>query len=298
MPSSSSQLNNFETCPKKAAISLTLERESLSPQQLLYRSIEFGLQDHSEDPGQAASNELFRLATTRQVESDQPDLIGLAEHFAALADIITWILRTGPQWRRSHPLPNWKPSLWTVSGGLRRIVLCDHWDERRALQEMRDWETLEGVIYGRSVSLIAVQLGAMRDGRRHGPLTKGWLHPRSRELRFRRRDHLPFSEGWEPIWREHFDGSRDEWLQGMTSDGVLEETILIHSVEWSAEETEEIKKIAEEKMKRIGVDQARNLTACFDALHPCPFRFPCAYFKEPEVGLGYVSLSNDACNKA
>lgn len=288
---SSSLLNDLEACPKRASLSLRLEREALSFHQLLSRGVDFGLAAEVDDPGIAASDEVYRLATARPIETETHDLLGLVEHCASLAEIVTWVLRTGSAWKHPQILDHWVPTCWVGPSGLRRIVLCERWDERRALQEMRSWSTLEGALYGLPATIIAIVLGSMREGRRHGPLTKGWLHPQSRELRFRKRDGGGFEGNWEPVFRERYDGSRDEWLHAMTEDGVTEETIILHPpVEFDAEEAQNIRDLVQRKMAQIGVSDERNLSACFNAIRPCPFRHPCAYFREPEQGKGFVRI--------
>lgn len=297
---SAALLNDLDQCPKRAQLATRLEREALSFHQLLTRGVEHGLQCDSDDPGKSASDEVMRLALSRPIETEQSDLLGLAEHCSALAEIIVWCLRTGPAWRHPAPLGDWVPSCFTVPGGLRRVVLCDRWDERRALQEMRDWRTLEGALYCLPVTIVAVVLGSMRDGRRHGPLTKGWLHPRSQELRFRKRDGSGFDGNWEPIFRERYDGTREQWIEAMSEDGLSTETLLVHpAIEYSEDETANIRATAARRMEQIRREMAlpapgtaeRNLSRCFEAVHPCQYRFPCAYFKEPEELKGFVKIS-------
>lgn len=293
MPPSAALLNSLDICPKQAQLATRLEREALSFHQLLTRGVEHGLQCDSDDPGKSASDEVMRLALSRPIETEQSDLLGLAEHCSALAEIIVWCLRTGPAWRHPATLGDWTPSCFTVPGGLRRVVLCDRWDERRALQEMRDWRTLEGALYGLPVTIVAVVLGSMREGRRHGPLTKGWLHPRSQELRFRKRDGGGFDGNWEPIFRERYEGTREEWVEAMNADGLSTETFAIQpAVEFSPDETSPIREIAAAGLFALRSTQAnRALSRCFEAVHPCQYRFPCAYFKEPEELKGFVKIS-------
>ena len=290
---SPSLLNSLESCPKRAQLAQRLERESLTFNQLLARGVDRGVQAEVGDPGKAASDEVMRLAWSRPLETDKSDLLGLAEHAAALAEIIVWCLRTGASWVHPTPLKlgseTWEPSCWSIPGGLRRVVLCDRWDERRALQEMRDWQTLEGAIYGLPMTIIAVALGAMRDGRRHGPLTKGWLHPKSRELRFKKRDGGGFDGNWEPVWRERYEGEREDWIEAMNADGVMTETFIVHPVDpWSADEAKQIRELAARKLAQAREENPlRNSGRCFDAIRPCEYRFPCAYFREPEIGKGF-----------
>lgn len=296
MPPSSYSLNN-EDCPKRASLRQRLERDSLSPHQLLSRGIDHGVQCESEDPGKAASDEVMRLCLSRPIETEQTNLLDLAEHVSALAEIIVWCLRTGPAWRHPAPLSlgeeTWYPSCFSIPGGMRRVVLVDHWSDRRALQEARDWQTLEGAIYGLPVTIIAVVLGTMREGQRHGPLSKGWIHPRSGELRFRKRDGSGFDGNWEPVFRERFDGSREEWIEAMNRDGVMLDTFVVHpAIEFDVNEASNIRDLALRKLQgiRLGSNPDRNLSRCFDSIHPCEFRFPCAYFTEPSELNGFVRI--------
>jgi hypothetical protein len=299
VPPSSIILNSSETCPKQASLSLSLEREALTFHQLLSRGIEHGVQCDDENPARAASDEVMRLCLSRPIETEQSDLLGLSEHVSALAELVTWILRTGPAWQ--HPLPLklgseiWLPSCWAIPGGLRRVVLVDHWSDRRALQEARDWQTLEGALYGLPVTILAVVLGAMRNGRRHGPLTRGYLHPRSGELRFRKRDGTGFDGNWESVFREQYPGTRDDWIEAMNQDGVMTETFVIHpAVEFEANISEGIRALAQSKLGQVRADGAaasRNLSRCFDSVRVCEFRHPCAFFKEPTIGKGFVQIA-------
>jgi len=296
---SPSSLNSLEVCPKQAQLRRRIERESLSFHQLLYRGVEFGVQSESDDPGKAASDEVLRLCWSRPIETEQSDLLGMAEHVAALAELIVWCLRTGPAWKHPDPLALgseiWHPACWSIPGGLRRVALVDHWSDRRALQEARDWQTLEGALYGLPVTILAVVLGPMRNGRRHGPLTKGWLHPRNGELRFQKRDGSGFDGNWESVWRESYDGSREDWIEAMNEDGLMAETFVVHSaIEFDARESEKVREVALSKLAQVaasGIEATRNLSRCFDAVRACEYRFPCAYLQEPTELNGFVNIS-------
>lgn len=295
----SAKLLNSEDCPKRQSLYASgLEREALSVHQLLSRGVDHGLQCESEDPAKAAADEVIRLCLSRPIDTEQTALLEIAESTSALAEIIVYCLRTGPAWQHPKPLKLgehvWHPSCFVIPGGLRRVVLCDHWGERRALQEARAWETLEGALYGLPVTIIAVVLGASRQGRRHGPLSKGWLHPRSQDLRFRKRDGTGFDGAWEAVFREHSDLSREEWLETLSADGMMEDTFLIQPpVEFEDRERQSIAVAATEglsKSSRFGGTSTRALSRCFDSIHPCEFRFPCGYSREPEIGKGFISV--------
>lgn len=300
LAAASSKILDSEDCPKRQSLYASgLEREALSVYQLLSRGVDHGLQCESEDPAKAASDEVMRLCLTRPIETEQTNLLEIAESTSALAEIIVYCLRTGPAWQHPKPLNLgehvWHPSCFAIPAGLRRVVLVDHWGERRALQEARAWETLEGALYGLPVTIIAVVLGSMREGRRRGPLSKGWLHPRSGELRFRKRDGTDFDGAWIPVFRDYYDGTRDEWVEAMSADGVMLETFVVHpAVEFEDRERQNIAVAATEglsKSSQFGGTSTRALSRCFDSIHLCEFRFPCAFFQEPTELNGFVKVS-------
>lgn len=296
----SAKILSSEDCPKRQSLYASgLEREALSVHQLLSRGVDHGLQCADEDYAKAASDEVMRLCMSRPIETESTNLLEIAESTSALAEIITYCLRTGPAWQHPNPLKVgehiWHPSCFAIPGGLRRIVLCDHWGERRAVQEARAWETLEGALYGLPVTIIAVCLGSMREGRRHGPLSKGWLHPRSGELRLRKRDGTGFDGAWILVFRDRYDGTREEWVEAMNADGVMLETFVVHpAVEFDADERRSVREVAEAGLGGIAHQvavPARSLSRCWDSIHPCEFRWPCSYFKEPSESNGFVKIS-------
>jgi len=292
-------LNNDDFCRRLPILGRSWERESLSPMQLLSRGIEAGLTSESDDPGQDAGDRVMSLAVSRPIETAQSDLLGLAEHTAALADMIVWLLRTGSPWQRPAPvrLGNhlWEPdSFLGPDGTLRRVVLCDRWSEDRATAESFDWRTLEAAIYDMPMTLVVVVLGASRDGRRHGPLSKGYLHPVSQDLRFRKRDGGDFCSTWNTCYREDFKGDREEWLEAMTEDGVLEETVLLHPVEPEESTLREVLVLlAAEKLSRVRSTSALpepQFQQCFDPIRQCPFRSCCPYFRMPSETNGFLRV--------
>lgn len=291
-----SRLNDDDFCHRLEFLSRQWERESLFPMQLLSRGIEHGLTCESRDPGQAAGDRVVSLATQRTIETPQEDLLGLVEHYAALADMIVWILRTGDPWSGPGSVElgehTWIPESYIGPGGLRRVVLCDRWDETRQLSETFDWRTLEAAIYNVPMTLVVVVLGASRDGRRHGPLSRGYIHPVSQQLRFRKRDQTDFGESWSPVFRENFRGDREEWLECMTEDSVLEDHLILHSVDFP-QNFAEIRTVAELKLDRLeGTVELPEpqLNQCFDPIRKCPFQSCCPYFRLPSESNGFVSL--------
>lgn len=292
-------LNAADFCERSGVLGLTWQRNNISPMAALYQAIEAGLQDESEDPGQAAGDHFMGLAVDRGLDTPQSDLYGQANHLASLADYITWLLRAGDPWKRPEPIDGWEPSSFLHGNRLRRVVLVDHWPKKegletpqRILAEEHDWRSLESCIYGLPMDLMVFVLGASRDGRRHGSLTRAWLHPVNQDLRFQKRDGGEFGGNWERVFREDFNGSREEWLDGMTSDGVLSDAVLTHTV--YPENAEKVKELAYKKLARMqsGEIPDPQPSRCFSPITPCQFRAACPYFRMPSEDLGFIKTTS------
>jgi hypothetical protein len=289
-------LNEDDHCRREAILGQSWERASLTPTQLLYRGIESGLTSDAKDPGQHAGDRVMGMAVSRPIETPQEDLLGLAEHTAALADMIVWLLRTEGAWQRPAPVQVgdhlWEPDCFMgPNQSLRRVVLVDRWTDDRAIAESFDWRTMEAAIYGMPMTLVVVVLGASRDGRRHGPLAKGWLHPVSQQLRFRKRDGAGFDGDWKPIFRENFKGDREEWLEQLTEDMVLGDHLVLF--EASVPDRTMVVELANSKLTRLrgtAVLPDPQLSQCFDPIHRCQFSSCCPYFRMPSDDNGFIPL--------
>ena len=292
-------LNSDDQCRRRAFYEQRWQPPQIHPTEALYQSIEFGLEYVGDrDPAEVANDKLMDLAVTRGIDSNQTDLLGEAEHLAGIASFIVWLLRPSLPWKRPEPLklPNgtiWTPGAFldTSESHLRRVVLCSRWDGYRQVEAEHDWRTLEAEIYGCSMDLVVIVLGQQRDGRRHGPLTKGWTHPVSKGLRFRKRDGSGFDANWTPVFREQANFSRDQWLDALVEDGLLAELILIHPVEPKSA----ISHLAEAKLERMAQTRTPpepQMSRCFEKFAPCPFRSACPRGEEPSESLGFLPVTS------
>ena len=301
MPTTTAKiLADDDRCRRAAYYFERWQVPALTPSEALYSAVEAGLTDSTgKDPGDAASDALMEIATSRGIDSNQEDLLGQAEHLAGIASFVVYLLRTGGPWKRPEPIKVgnhvWEPAAFlnASQSGLRRVVLCSRWDAYRQVEAEHDWRTLEGAIYGCAMDLLVVVLGPERNGRRHGPLCKGWTHPVAKTLRFRKRDGTGFDGAWEPVFREQSKFSREEWLDGLVEDGLLPECVLIHSAQVTLP-AETIRSLAEKRLSAIKgyvVAPDPQLSRCFDRVHPCPFRSCCPRGLEPSEELGFLTSS-------
>jgi hypothetical protein len=299
MPETPRLLNSFERCSRLAYLSERWQPPALRPVELLYESIETGLTSPGDAPWDVAEQKAMALAVERGIDSNQVDLLAEAEHLSSLASFITFVLRPGGAWKRPEAIPLPDGTLWTPSGflsptesHLRRLVLCSRWDAYRQIVEEHNWMTLEGDIYGVSMDLWVVVLGSERDGKRHGPLAKGYRHPVSKTLRFKKRDGEDFGSTWGKVWREHDKATREEWLDALVEDGVLPEVIQVHTV--VPERVTEIAELAQNKLRRIRETKEtpeENPSQCFSRFHPCSFRGCCSRGLSPSPETGFVVIT-------
>lgn len=296
-PATVNLLISDDYCRRRAFYEQRLRPPVLRPKEILTRSVEHGLMA-SGDAGEAAEAESLRLATEVGLDTAETDLLGLAEHIAALANLLGWMLR-GSQAAYIRPddvsLPDGSP--W-VSGafmgdsecGLRRVALVDRWDAWAQTGVENSWAVMgETAVYGVGMSIVIVEIGQLRKGRWLNPFTTGYRHPVSKTLRFRKRDGDDFGSTWERVARERDKASREEWLDAMADDGVLAESIHVHAIEPPARGTE-VLALAAQKVARLQSEPHPpdpQFAQCFDRIHPCPFRSCCPRGEEPSESLGF-----------
>ena len=293
-------LSSSDRCERKEWLERSWERNLLIPSDVLRRSVEAGLTVKSDDPGQSAGDEAMTLCVERGLDVKQSDLFSVANNIAALADMTVWLLKQGAPWERPEDVRlgngHWRSSAFLSDSGtrLRAVLIAERWDDARQLSAEHSWfYGGETAVYGMPMDLMVVIVGQRRDGRWNGPLSRGWQHPVSKELRFRKRDGAGFDGNWKPIFREDGDYSRELWLDQMTQDGVLEDSVLTQTLEIPEQQTRErLLDLAARK-----VDQLRlhvqlpdpRLSQC-DGISPCQFRDNCWSFQPPSEQFGFVRV--------
>lgn len=244
------------------------------------------------------------LCAERGLDIAGSGIYAVAMHFAALSDVIVTVLRARmpnlgrPEDRTTKSL-TWASNCFVEPSGvrLRRIVIVDRWNEERKLAESHSWRSLgEMAAYELPMSLTVVLVGQRREGKHHSPWSKGWLHPRSHNLRIRKRSGEGFDGRWIPCWREEQDElSRDLWIDTMRSDGVLGDVLFDVDLEQPCPElASKIRHLAANKLQAIReatVTPPPNISVC-DWPTPCQFRECCWSFTEPSERNAFVTISH------
>jgi len=285
-------LSSDDFCPRQCHYRLRRAEDALSPKEILQKSIEFGVTASDEDFATAASTYCLDLCTQRTIDTVETDLLGLAEHLSAFAEMVTWTVRTTGPWTRPDPKSLGNGLTWTTGAFLsqdertmRNLVLVDRLDGMREMELRSAWSTLgECCVYKHPMDVLVVEIGQLRSGRWSNPFTTGWRHPFSRQLRFKKRDGESFGENWNKVWREHDEADRDDWLDAMQDDDVLAESLHVLHIDVPTF-SEKVADLAEEKLYRIDstVEAPEpRLGQCFDRIHPCEFRGYCPRWEEPE----------------
>jgi len=294
--SSANKLRSLDFCARREFLERSWERAALHPTQILHRALEHGLESEESDPGQAAGDHAMTLCVNRPIETDSPDLLSIAEHVAALADMIIYAVRAdNPPW--VHPENAqvedkvWKSGAFLNGNRLRKLITVDRWPEEGNLSILHSWAVQgECSIYGMEMDLLIAVVGSRRDKKWHSAWTRGWEHPVSRELRFQKRDGEPFGPTWERVWRERFQGTREDWWEGLNQDYLLPEMLLVHQIPVSAH-SKSYQALA--KRRLCSIDQQHSLpdphlSQCDNAQSPCQFRSTCPYFRLPDEENGFI----------
>jgi len=291
-----------DLCSRRAWYSLRWRTPFLGPKEILYQAVEHGL-CASGDAGDAAEAHAMDLAVDPGIDTPETDLLGLASHIASLAGFLAWLLRgDAAPWKRPEPIALPDGSPWTSRAfmdasetHLRRVVLMDRWDSWAQLALERSWDVAgECSAYGVGMDCLIVEIGSLRSGRWANPFTRGYRHPVSKTLRFRKRDGDDLGATWSKVEREHDSASRDEWLDALTDDGVLGEVVHIHSP--NAPDTQMRQQLIDlagrklDQLRSVDCPPDPHFSQCFDRVRPCPFRSACPRGEEPSESLGFVRL--------
>lgn len=294
---SATLLRTDDACRRRAFYAQRWMPTALRPKEILTRSIAHGLMAGG-DAGEAAEAESLRLATEIGIDTEQTDLLSLAEHIAGLAIFVAWLLRgIQPPYKRPEAVSLPDGQQW-FSGAflsqdersLRSVRLVDRWDAWTQTALEHSWQVAgECAAYGVPMSLVVVEIGQLRNGRWSNPFTTAYRHPVSKTLRFRKRDGHDFGSTWEKVLRETDNATREEWLDAMADDGVLAESLHIHRIE--PERVQERAALAVAKLIRIQETRTfpePQLSQCFQRVSPCPFRSCCPRGEEPSEALGFL----------
>jgi hypothetical protein len=288
-------LTGFELCSRKGYWMQQWHRHKMQPNDMLRRALTLALTTERKDFGELAGETIMELGANPGMDTTTHKIYDAVVHHAALADVLVSAIRqpVGLPWGIPPP-ESLKGLEWTSSAliepsgeRLRSLVLASSWNDDRQIAEKRSWHALgEASVYNLPMTMIVLVLGRHLGGRRHGAWTRGFLHPFSKELRFRKRNkssYESFNDKWEQIWREdHAEIPVGKWLGAMMHDNVLHE--ICFRIEIARPDPVVRKRILEmaarkiERLSRWMIPPEPSLSVCDRP--PCPFR-GCCWSEEP-----------------
>jgi hypothetical protein len=138
------------------------------------------------------------------------------------------------------------------------------------------------------MQMVVFVIGMLREGKRHSPWTKGLLHPKNHELRFRKKTQATttaFKDTWDKVYREHHgEISREQWMGAMLKDDLLHEAVFTVDIKCPEKaEAQSIRDLAARKVDKIRSAKQlpdRQLSTC-DWPKPCAFEKDCHAGREP-----------------
>lgn len=307
MKDSASLLSSFEQCARRGHYGSTWEPQRLLAQEMVRRAVRHSLlASGKQEWGELAGSHVLQDAEDRGLDTDLHETYPTIIHHAALSDILVSAIRKpdDPPWLIPPDVQNWKSACLMSPDGshLRRLVLVSHWNDERLDAEKRSWYSAgEIAAYDLPMQMIVLVIGQQRNGKRHSPWTRGFLHPSNKQLRFRKKERTTsevFNSRWIQIAREdHAEISRETWLNSMLKDDVLPEVCFRVDLPVLPEsQRTHIRDIAERKLERLGGMTELpepNLSSC-DWPIPCPFKRCCWSLPEraPAEKYGFIQIAS------
>lgn len=118
-------------------------------------------------------------------------------------------------------------------GHLHRVITVDRLDDDRISQEMHSWYVFGDICMAKKpMHLHFIEIGQLRDGRRHTPWCRGYQHEYiANRLKFQRKGNKELQgAAWKAVFLADSNGyNAESWVDQMESEGVAE--TLIHDIE-------------------------------------------------------------------
>lgn len=180
----------------------------------------------------------------------------------------------------------WTPLAWADdSGELHRWITVSEWNQDALARELHGWHCFgDMAVLGQPLTLHAIHIGQMRNGRRSSTWARGWRHPVLNKLRFRKTDGQKF-DNWRATYLADQSPARwDAWAEQIQQEGAA--SALITHVRINApsdatiadtqrqirSEAAAIRFLTESQTQFHMLPMSRS--AC-DGLVPCPWQHAC-----------------------
>lgn len=282
---STESLVTFDECERKFAWIDQYEPPRKTLAIALYQSLAEGLKSGIPEK---AKHRLLRMAANPGLAISGTGIYDVAIHHATLLELLcTYLLSTEEgRWKRADSINlgpyYYRPQSYLLQGNrIRRVVLATAWTPEREAEERNSWRTLgDMAMTGKPMVINVLIIGSLKFGKRLSPWTKGYLHPKSQELRIMGRPQpdnnnrrMTFNDSWKQIWRETHQGVlAKEWLGVMQKDHAFDEVVKTITIDLPPHITE-VRAQVERMLARMaegGTGETRR-ASCYRAFYPCQF---------------------------
>lgn len=280
---STESLVTWDECERKFAWIDQYEPPRKTLATALYQSLAEGLKSGIPEK---AKHRLLRMAANPGLAISGTGIYDVAIHHATLLELICTYLLAAEEgrWKRADSIKVnsdfYRPQSYLLQGNrIRRVVLATSWTPEREAEERNSWRTLGDIaMTGKPMVINVIIIGPLEFGKRQSPWTRGYLHPKSQELRIMGRPQedgrrATFNDSWKQVWRESYARVlTKEWLGVMQKDRAFEKVVKTITVDLPPN-IAEIRSQVERMLPRMaegGTGETRR-ASCFRAFYPCQF---------------------------
>lgn len=242
-------ITEFQTCRRKFLLSKQWRPQRWIPKILADSCLRQAIVELSQ--GEKKLNDIILDATTRfmttaansglDIQAHDPYTIA-TDWCGCLETILHALSRRNLPKLKDHPsILLEKETEWVFLSHLgddgylhRWITVGEKFDGDRLAQEAHSWRVFGDIAAARlPMKLHAIEIGQMRDGRRHSPWTRAYTHTviRGGKIRFNRKGNKKLQgDAWKPVYLADSDAYDSKaWVDVMEEEDVI--STLIHEVE-------------------------------------------------------------------
>lgn len=215
------------------------------------------------------------------------------DHVGMLGTVLTALSQASiPVFHEPEPIAltdrvSWKPLAWADdSGQLHRLVTVSSWGQAEGTRQAHGWFVSgDMAALGVPMTLHAIVIGDVREGRRVSPWTRAWKCKTAPNIPYRFKKSKNSDAEWTPYYAADFPvvgKFYTQWVERMHKEGIVEEVIR-HAIMKQLDDAACVKLRTEivSEAERMEVDgwngwEAMPMSrgAC-DGVVPCPLQQVC-----------------------
>lgn len=234
-----SMITEFQSCRRKFLLSrkwrpLRWKLKMLSDSCLRQGIVELGNGIPIEDVISNATTRLMNTGASPGLDVNGHDPYRMALDACAMLETILTTLSRRPL-EKLTPVPSKQIAdgvEWVFlahqdeRGELHRTITVDRLDDDRLSQELHSWYVFGDVsVAKKPMHLHVIEIGQMRDGRRHSPWVRAWQHEYiANRIKFQRKGGKDLQgDAWKPVFLADSNTWKSSaWVDAMENEGVAD----------------------------------------------------------------------------